>query len=537
MFWGPITIRRRLTLCFLAITLLFGMNLIVYFWGNQKRLDTVTDLRAAILRQTLLSSVTQRMGDMQKQVALLAPASEGGAGLTKLEKQQLISRLDLVARELQEIEEDADPAESVQVREAEMILLKLSKSWRFVFDNFGTNYSKAITELSVRGDPLSQQMVQEILPRLKETERRRVDQAVNTFDRVAELTDRFTIGIFLLSVVVSVSVTFLLSRYLTDRLDTLKLGALMIGSGSLEYRIDVKTHDELGALAETYNEMADNLHSARKEITYANLELEQRNTEVEKQQDVYQRLLESVLPIEIAEELQAKGAVRPKYYEDVTIIFTDFVGFTVGSEKLAAEELVQMLHTRFTAFDEIMRRYGLEKLKTIGDSYMCAGGLPTRTRTHPVDAVMAAFEMLHAVQKRNVPGAIQWALRVGIHTGPVIAGVVGIQKFAFDIWGDTVNYASRMESNGSPNRINVSSRTYYRVKDFFECERRGKVMTKDKQEVEMFYVNGIRTSLMDDPTIVPPPAFQHRYQIYFDKDPPWFPVHLLEEAPKIDTPV
>lgn len=530
------TIRRRLTLCFLAIILLFGMNLVIYFWGNQKRQDTVNDLRTAINRQILLYSVSQRLGDMQKQVALLAPIAESGSVLGKVERAQFKNSLDTVERALRDIEEDADPQERKQVQAVEKAFQELNASWRIFFDNFGKNYTKAITELSVRGDPLSQQVVQELLPQLKETERIRVDAAVNTFDRVAQLTDRFTILIFIISAAVAVGLTFLLSRYLTDRLDNLKMGALMIGSGSLDYRIEVKNRDELGVLAETYNEMADNLHSARKEITYANLELEKRNEEVEKQQDVYQTLLESVLPIEIAEELQAKGSVQPKYFEDVTIIFTDFVGFTVGSEKLAAEELVQALHQRFTAFDEIVRRYGLEKLKTIGDSYMFAGGLPTRTHTHPVDAVLAAFEMLHAIQIRNRPeDPVQWALRIGIHTGPVIAGVVGIQKFAFDVWGDTVNYASRMESSGSPNRINVSSRTYYRVKDFFECEHRGRVITKDKQEVQMYYVNGVRASLIDDPTIVPPPAFQHRYQIYFQKGPPWFPVHLLEEAPKVES--
>jgi class 3 adenylate cyclase len=190
-----------------------------------------------------------------------------------------------------------------------------------------------------------------------------------------------------------------------------------------------------------------------------------------------------------------------------------------------------MLHDYFTAFDQIVARYGLEKMKTIGDSYMCLSGLPVRNPAHPVDTVMAAFEMLHAVEQRereNRPA--QWKVRIGIHTGPVIAGVVGINKFAFDIWGDTVNYSSRMESSGQANRINLSERTYSRVKDFFECEYRGKVLTKEKRELDMFFANGILPGLVNGSLEVPPPAFLRRYNVYFQKDPPAFPAFLVGQG-------
>ena len=204
----------------------------------------------------------------------------------------------------------------------------------------------------------------------------------------------------------------------------------------------------------------------------ANRELEQRHREVEQQKQVSESLLLNILPGEVADELRSKGMVSPKYFEDVTILFTDFVGFTLSTEKLAAEELVEMLHDYFTAFDQIVARYHLEKMKTIGDSYMCISGLPSRNPAHPVDTVLAAFEMLHAVEERaSAGGAMEWKVRIGIHTGPVIAGVVGINKFAFDIWGDTVNYSSRMESSGEANRINLSERTYSRVKDFWRASR------------------------------------------------------------------
>ena len=265
---------------------------------------------------------------------------------------------------------------------------------------------------------------------------------------------------------------------------------------------------------------------ASERLLVANKELEQRNQQVEQQKRVSESLLLNILPSSVADELRTKGIVSPRYFEDVTILFTDFVGFTLSTEKLAAEELVQLLHDYFTAFDNIVNRYHLEKMKTIGDSYMCISGLPVRNPAHPVDTVMAAFEMLQAVEERaQAGGAAQWKVRIGIHTGPVIAGVVGVNKFAFDIWGDTVNYSSRMESSGEANRINLSERTYSRVKDFFACEYRGKVLTKEKRELDMYFANGVLPTLVDGPGAIPP-AFARRYNVYFQKDPPAFPALL-----------
>jgi class 3 adenylate cyclase len=250
---------------------------------------------------------------------------------------------------------------------------------------------------------------------------------------------------------------------------------------------------------------------------------------------VSESLLLNILPGEVADELRAKGLVSPKYFEDVTILFTDFVGFTLSTEKLAAEELVELLHDYFTAFDQIVARYRLEKMKTIGDSYMCISGLPSRNPAHPIDTVLAAFEMLHAVEERAQRGkGAEWKVRIGIHTGPVIAGVVGINKFAFDIWGDTVNYSSRMESSGAANRINLSERTYSRVKDFLACEARGKVLTKDKRELDMYFATGILPGLLNG-SETPPPAFVRRYNVYFQKDPPAFPAFLVDPGKELDT--
>ena len=170
---------------------------------------------------------------------------------------------------------------------------------------------------------------------------------------------------------------------------------------NLEHRIKVQSKDEIGTVAGAFNDMALNLAHAQQELTAANSELTARNAEVERERQVSQSLLLNILPEQVAAELASSGQFAPRYFEDVTILFTDFVGFTLSTEKLAADELVNVLHGYFTAFDKVVSRYGLEKMKTIGDAYFCAGGLPVRTPSHPVDATLAAFEMIREVEQRD----------------------------------------------------------------------------------------------------------------------------------------
>lgn len=208
------------------------------------------------------------------------------------------------------------------------------------------------------------------------------------------------------------------------------------------------------------------------------------------------RLLRNILPDSIAEELKRNDHVRPMGYRCATVLFTDFVGFSKLAEKMTAKELVTELDSKFSTFDEIANRHHLEKIKTIGDGYMAAGGLPTPNETHAVDCVLAALEFkayMEAEQnRRKALGLPVWLLRIGIHSGPLIAGVIGQGKFAYDVWGDTVNTASRMESSGEPGRINISRDTYELVKAVFDCEYRGQITAKHKGEVEMYFVNGIK---------------------------------------------
>lgn len=228
-----------------------------------------------------------------------------------------------------------------------------------------------------------------------------------------------------------------------------------------------------------------------------------------------EKLLLNILPLEIAKELKEKGYSEPRQFE-ATVCFTDFKGFTEIAKTLKPKELVSELDKCFTYFDTLMDHYKLEKLKTIGDSYMFAGGIPIPNNTHAVDTILAALEiqgfmnqMKEIKENLNLP---YWELRLGIHTGELIAGVIGEKKFAYDVWSDTVNTASRCESSGEIGRINISKSTYEKVKDFFECEYRGIITTKNKEFIQMYFVNGLLPELQDNRNPrVPNKEFEKRY--------------------------
>lgn len=246
-----------------------------------------------------------------------------------------------------------------------------------------------------------------------------------------------------------------------------------------------------------------------KEVELRTLEVRDQKEEIEKQKmlveeekEKLETLLLNVLPESTVEELKLKGRATARNYSKATVMFTDFKGFTRISESLEPTDLVAKLDSFFVKFDEVIEKYNIEKIKTIGDAYMCAGGIPIRNKSNPVDVTLAALEIqreMEVFNKESIKNKEpEWGLRLGIHTGVIIAGVIGIKRFAYDIWGDTVNVASRVETNGEVGRVNVSEATYEEVKDYFVTEYRGKIYAKNKGEIDMFFIHSIKPHLSID---------------------------------------
>jgi class 3 adenylate cyclase len=232
-------------------------------------------------------------------------------------------------------------------------------------------------------------------------------------------------------------------------------------------------------------------------------ELKLVNSQLESEKQKSDQLLLNILPHEIAEELKSSGQVKPVHYESASVLFADLKDFTKVAECLTPEELFNELNECFSYFDLLIEKYNLEKIKMIGDSYMCAGGIPKINQTHAIDTILAALEMQAFMRFRkfnkienNQP---YWNLRIGIHSGSLVAGVIGYKKFAYDVWGDTVNVAARMESSGIPGKVNISGETYHLIQNFFQCEYRGKVAAKNKGKVDMYLINKIHPHLSLDP--------------------------------------
>ena len=214
-------------------------------------------------------------------------------------------------------------------------------------------------------------------------------------------------------------------------------------------------------------------------------------------------LLLNILPFEVAEQLKKKGQAKSRKYRTVTVLFADFENFTGLTRVYSTKELIRELNVYVKKFDEIIDRHFIEKIKTIGDAYMCAGGLPLKNKSNPIDVTLAGLEIQNYInnvaKEKEEKGEQPWELRLGIHTGEVMAGVIGNKKFAYDIWGNTVNTASRMESTSEVGKVNVSGKTYEFIKDYFDCTYRGKIKVKNiTEEIDMYFVNRLRPEYSED---------------------------------------
>ncbi len=280
---------------------------------------------------------------------------------------------------------------------------------------------------------------------------------------------------------------------------------------------DITELKEAEERLETKNE---SLLTITENLESTNLILEKQREEIEKQKEFIEEqkkksdeLLLNILPFEIAEQLKKKGLALSKQYKQVTILFTDFKDFSHLTNTMDSQELIKELNYYIQKFDELIEDHFIEKIKTIGDAYMCAGGLPLRNRSNPIDVTLAGLKIqkfmndnrVKKLEKNEKP----WELRLGIHTGEVIAGVIGKKKFAYDIWGDAVNKASRMEQSGEVGKVNVSGDTYRHIKDYFDCTFRGKVEVKNNVDLEMYFVNGLKPEYSEDKDgVIPNAAFR-----------------------------
>jgi adenylate cyclase len=240
-----------------------------------------------------------------------------------------------------------------------------------------------------------------------------------------------------------------------------------------------------GKMLEQEQEKKKLLENRKEELEY---EVQVRTAELRMEKKKSDDLLLNILPSEVAEELKNKGESTARQFDQVSVLFTDIVNFTTITENLGAKELVKEIDILFKAFDNIIGRNGMEKIKTIGDAYLAVCGMPEEDPQHAFKTVRAAQELLKYISEMQAKGG-RFDIRVGINSGPVVAGIVGVKKFAYDIWGDTVNTAARMEQNSAPGKINISGTTYELVKDYFECEYRGKLPAKNKGEIDMYFIN------------------------------------------------
>jgi class 3 adenylate cyclase len=242
------------------------------------------------------------------------------------------------------------------------------------------------------------------------------------------------------------------------------------------------------------------LHSAIEMALYKHSvekELKKKSIELEKEKRMNDKLLRNILPESIINELNSRGVVSPKLYNNISILFTDFEAINNSRNDIPPEVLLNELNDIFAYVDNITKKYSLEKLKTVGEMYMLCGGIPDISDDHAQKTVLAAIDIQEYLNRRNEYSQFKWVMRAGINSGQAVAGTIGTSKCTYDVWGETVNIASRLETSSKPGKINISGSTYSLIKDYFECEYRGKLNARGKGKIDMYFVNNIKKHYMN----------------------------------------
>jgi class 3 adenylate cyclase/HAMP domain-containing protein len=305
-----------------------------------------------------------------------------------------------------------------------------------------------------------------------------------------------TILLCLATLILAILLGILTARWIIRPVERITTASEAIAGGNLNQQVEVSSIVELGKLANVFNGMTRQLKDSLDAIRLANEELEarveQRTGELRQEKEKSEQLLLNILPAEIADRLMRTNESPAEHFEEATILFADIVGFTSISARIEPLQLVAGLNQIFSTFDQLTEKYGLEKIKTIGDAYMVVGGLPASRPDHCEAIANMALDMQAYMQDvENIFGE-SLQIRIGINTGPVIAGVIGIKKFIYDLWGDAVNVASRMESHGKPGYIQVTDATYLKLQNKYLLEPRGTIEVKGRGEMMTYWLLGRR---------------------------------------------
>ncbi len=314
---------------------------------------------------------------------------------------------------------------------------------------------------------------------------------------------RRTIELCVIALLVATAFGWITANWITEPIMQLSAGSRRLARAALTQRtrdnlaenVEVKGVAELKILAESFNQMAYQLHESFTALEKSNEELElrveKRTADLRREQEKSEALLLNILPEAIAKQLKHETQAIAEHFESVTILFSDIVNFTALSAQMAPIDLVSWLNQMFSCFDHLAQKHSLEKIKTIGDAYMVVGGLPLPQLDHGAAMADMALDMQKVMQQFRLENGESIQIRIGIHTGPVVAGVIGVRKFSYDLWGDTVNVASRMESSGLPGKIQVSDRFYQSLKHRYQFEERGMIAVKGKGEMKTYWLLGV----------------------------------------------